>query len=421
MMRPKTFARRPYRSATRLCCIAAALSLALTACGGGGSGAPPGKTVKIGVMGAFGQGEQAESAVDQYDGIQLGKKWVEEHGGLFDGSTIEFSQGTEDGKAALAATTARKMVNDGVKLVLGPAFTPDCLSAGPIFDAADAVSIVNCTTSSLTGKDRKVKNLYRWDTNDTTTSTALGLQAAKNYKDVDVVDVVAYDYLQGHEGWDTFRNTLKAKGITNYTTEHEFFVPSGTTNYSSQASVLAQTPNDSKKRILVLLTWGSGFLNFIQQAAPLGVFNRYDAVMTTNMYYKSAVALNGKAPKVWNSYGTCDSSMWKNDQMAWFTQQMQSVNKRLPDDWSTLGFNQMLAMAAAINKARSTDSAKVNEAMSTLSFDSATGTQTMNPDTHQAERGTPVCETVGDPAAPEGVKLLDSSILSASETGTGIK
>ena len=103
--------------------------------------------------------------------------------------------------------------------------------------------------------------------------------------------------------------------------------------------------------------------------------------------------------------------------MDWLKKEMEAKHNRLPDDWSVMGFNNVLVMAAAINEAKSTDSAKVNEAMSTLTVDLAQGTQTMNPETHQVERRTPVCESIGDPDAPEGVKLLSNSIFTPEETG----
>jgi branched-chain amino acid transport system substrate-binding protein len=398
-----------------------ASSLVLTACGGGSGGsggqAASGGTVNVGVVNTFGDPSLGESASDQWDGMQLGVKYVAEHGGLYNGAKINLTQGNENGQPALVASTVRTMTNNGTKLIIGPSLTPDCLAAAPLVDQAGAVALVGCTTTSVTGANRSGKNLYRWDTNDRITSTALGVQIAKQYKDVQDVDVVAYDYLQGHQGWDTFRQTLSAKGIT-FTTDHELFVPSGTTNYSAQVGALAQTPNDGKKRILVLLTWGSGYLNFLKQALPLGVLDHYEAVVTTSMYYVSAKALNGSAPNIWNSYGTCHADLWKNDIMSWLKDQMQKTHQRLPDDWSTAGFNQVLVMAAAINKAKSTDPQKVNAAMASLKVDTATDAMTMDPTTHQAQRSTPVCETVGDKSAPEGVKLLGGSILPPADTAS---
>jgi branched-chain amino acid transport system substrate-binding protein len=389
-------------------------ALALAACGAGSGGSSDGNVV-LGVINTFGDPAQGASASDQYEGMQLGVKYVAEHGGLYNGAKLELRQGNENGQTALVSTSVRKMVNDGVKLIIGPALTADCLAAAPIVDQAGGVSQVGCTTTSVTGKGRSGKNLFRWDTNDAITSTALATEAARKFPDTQVVDVVAYDYLQGHQGVETIEKTLHAQGI-NFATGKVFYVPSGTTNYSSQVGALAQQPKDGKKRVLVLLTWGSGYLNFIQQALPLNILANYEAVITTSMYYTSAKALNGKAPAVYNSYGTCHASLWKNPVMDWFTQQMQATYHRLPDDWSSSGFNQVLVYAAAINKAKSIDPKKVLEAESTLTVETANGTMTMNPETHQAQRSTPVCETQGDPGSPEGVKMVTGEVLPPEAT-----
>lgn len=390
-------------------------ALALAGCGAGGSGGSSDGNVVLGVINTFGDPAQGASASDQFDGMQLGVKYVAEHGGLYNGAKLELRQGNENGQTALVSTSTRKMVNDGVKLIIGPALTADCLAAAPIVDQAGGVAQVGCTTTSVTGPNRTGKNLFRWDTNDAITSTALATEVAKKFPDTQSVDVVAYDYLQGHQGVDTIEKTLRDKGI-NFTQGKVFFVPSGTTNYSSQVGALAQQPKDGKKRVLVLLTWGSGYLNFIQQALPLNILSNYEAVITTSMYYASAKALNGKAPAVYNSYGTCHASLWKNPVMDWFTKEMQATYHRLPDDWSSSGFNQVLVYAAAINKAKSTDPKKVLEAESSLTVETANGTMTMNPDTHQAQRSTPVCETQGDSASPEGVKMVTGEILPPEAT-----
>lgn len=393
--------------------LLAATALTLTACSTGSGSSDTSKTagpvVNIGTINQFDQGLNADGADDMYDGQELGLKYVEEHGGLYNNGKIVLTKGTESGQPALVATSVRKLLTDNVRLFIGPTLTADALAAGPLIDAAGGVFISPATTTSLTGTDRTIKSLFRFSTNDHMTSAGLALKVAEKYKDVDTIDYVAYDYLQGHEGVDVFKATLKAKGI-NPKVGHEQFVAATTTNYSSQIGVLAQTPKDGKKRLLVLLTWGAGYVNFLQQAAPLDFLSNYSAVLTTSMYYKSAVTLKGTAPQITNSYTNCYYSMWKNDIMTWFTKEMQKAHNRVPDDWSTDGFDSVLIYAAAINKAKSTDPAKVSKALSTLKVDTVNGTFTMNPDTHQVEREVAVCTTIGDPKAPEGVKLVDSAV-----------
>lgn len=393
-------------------------ALAFAGCAGGSADGDGGDasdgTVTIGMINQYNQPGGAESADDWQDGADLAVKYIEENGGLYNGAKIKFNQQPESGtQTSLVASSLRSLFNDDVKLLIGPALSADCLAAAGPIDQAGAVSTIGCTTTSLTGPDRPGKNQFRWDTNDLLTSSGLAAEVAKDYSDVEHLDIVAYDYVQGHEGVKTFVDALKSYGVTPKV-DNQFYVPASTTNYQAQISKLAQAPKTGK-RILVLLTWGSGYLNFIQQATPLDLFANYDAIMTTSMYYKTAVALNGKAPKVWNSYGTCYYSVWDNPIMEWFAKQMQSTYKRLPDDWSTVGFNQVLVYAAAINEAKSTDPAKVLDVMKTLKVDTATGTQTMEEATHQAQRQVPVCQTEGDPSAPEGVKLVQGSLFDSAE------
>lgn len=396
---------------------AAVMIIPLAACSSGGSASTDnggGKTITLGMVHSFNQPGAAENATDAYQGVQLGIQYLESHGGLYNGAKFKIVKKSSNVSTTSMSTTAlRTLFNDNIKLIIGPDTSANCQADAPLIDQAGAVAIHDCTTTDFDTKDRPGKNMFNWDTNDQLTSTALAAEVKKDYGDVSKIDIVAYDYLQGHTGVDAFKAALKSQGL-NPAIGKEFFVSTTATNYQAQISALAQEAK-SDHRILVLLTYGAGYLNFIQQATPLKLFDNYDAVLTTSMYYRTAVALDGKAPTIWNAYTSCYPTLWKTSEAQWLVDATQKKYKVLPDDWKVWGFNVIQAYAAAINKAKSSDPSKVLAAMQDLTVNLVQGEATMNPETHQAKRPVPVCQTVGDPSSPDGVKLLKSSVFDSDD------
>lgn len=404
---------RRLRLATSLAATAA-LIIPLAACGDNSTSSSDGNSITLGMVASFNQPGAAENATDAYQGVQLGIQYIQEHGGMYNGAKLKIKQMPDNvSNTSLSTTSLRTLFNDDIKLIIGPDTSANCAADAQLIDQAGAVSIHQCTTTEFSTKNRPGKNMFNWDTNDMLTSTALAAEVKKDYSDVDTIDIVAYDYLQGHTGVDTFKNALKSEGL-NPKVGKQFFVPPTATNYAAQINTLAQHAK-TEHRILVLLTYGAGYLNFIQQATPLKLFDNYDAVLTTSMYYRTAVALKGKAPKIWNSYSSCYATLWHTDEAKWLIKETKKKYGVLPDDWKLYGFNTVRAYAAAINKAKSSDPQKVLAAMQHLKFNLAQGPATMDPVSHQAKRPVPVCETVGDPSATDGVKLLKGSVFDSTQ------
>jgi ABC-type branched-subunit amino acid transport system substrate-binding protein len=418
-MDSRSFPRRTRSRIVMSIAAAAVVLLPLAACssgGGGGDSTADGKggTITLGMVASFNQPGAAENATDVYQGVELGMQYLEENGGLYNGAKFKIRQMPDNvSDTSIGTSSLRTLFNDGIKLIIGPDTSANCQAASQLIDQNGAVSLHQCTTTLFSTAERPGKNLFNWDTNDQLTSTALAAELKKDYSDVDTIDIVAYDYLQGHTGVETFKKALSSAGLKPKIGK-EFFVPTSETNYSAQINALAQEPASSH-RVLVLLTYGAGYLNFIQQATPLNLFDNYEAVLTTSMYYRTAVALQGKAPKIWNSYSTCYATLWDTKAGKWLVDATKKKYKVLPDDWKVFGFNSVQAYAAAINKAKSSDPAKVLAAMQDVKVDLVQGEATMDPKTHQAKRPVPVCQTEGDPSGQDGVKLLASSIFDSSD------
>jgi ABC-type branched-subunit amino acid transport system substrate-binding protein len=399
--------------------VAASISAAalVAASGVSTAHAATSQTIAIGILNNFGVPNLGESATDLYQGFQIGEKYVYAHGGVLNGATFKLVTGDEGGTPGTTTSEARTLLGKGIRLISGPGITPDTEAAGPLFDQAGAVYFTDASTTSVTGTDRQLKNVYRIGTNDAMNAKGLVHVVAPLYKKATEVDVFGYDYQEGKDAWTSIRSYLSQGGL-KFKSPQQIFVPLTATDYRSQVGAMTNATTGTATRILALLTYGTGDLNFLQQAGTLGLLKKYAAVLTTDEYYLEGVAFKGSAPKVWNAYDVCDWQLYNNPQMNYLAQAYHAQTGDYPSDWVVQGFDQALEFAAAINKAHSVDSSEVIKALDGLTVPLAVGNVTMSGSTHQAEAPTSVCETVGSSSAPGGLKLLRGVAVPYSIAGS---
>jgi branched-chain amino acid transport system substrate-binding protein len=134
-----------------------AVSLGLAACGGksgggdatsaSGGGLP--ETIKIGATSEITGPVPTLGA--EAKGYEAAVKWINAHGGI-DGHEIELTVQDNAGEPAKAVSDLRTYAQQGVKLVVGGAFGPDCAAEAPI--AAESDMIVFCgSTDNLPEPD----------------------------------------------------------------------------------------------------------------------------------------------------------------------------------------------------------------------------------------------------------------------------
>jgi branched-chain amino acid transport system substrate-binding protein len=419
-------AQRRRRRAQAAAGVAAAAALVLAACSStsstssssSSSSSGKGTTITVGVINNFGIPNLGTSATNTLQGFNIGIQYVYAHGGVLGGAKYKLVTGDEGATPATAVSEARTLLGQGINLFSGPAITPDTEAAGPILDSAGALYFTDATTTSVTGASRAYKNVYRLGTNDAMNAKGLSYVVGAKYKSATEVDVFGYDYQEGKDSWTAIQGYLKNEGLS-FTSPQQVFVPLTATDYRSQIGAMSSAVTAGGTKLLALLTYGAGDLNFLQQAQTLGLTSKYAAILTTDEYYLEAVALNGKAPDVWNAYDVCDWQLYNNPQMSYLETEYHAQTGQYPSDWVAQGFDQALELSAAINKAKSDNPAKVMTALDGLTTNLAVGPVTMNGSTHQAESPTSVCETVGDPSAPGGVKLVTGQAVPYSIAGQG--
>jgi branched-chain amino acid transport system substrate-binding protein len=122
------------------------LLIAVAGCGGfssedksSGSSESSTGPIKVGYIGPF-TGEYAGFGKDHLKALELAVEQWNEKGGLL-GRELEVDSGDSQGDAKQAATLAHRLVDEGVKIVVGPTLTTEAQTAVPIF-CSDGITAV---------------------------------------------------------------------------------------------------------------------------------------------------------------------------------------------------------------------------------------------------------------------------------------
>ncbi|HET6187971.1 MAG TPA: ABC transporter substrate-binding protein [Trebonia sp.] len=427
---PVATRRRPWRKATLCTAAVAAAALALAACSssgssssvGGGTSAtgaagssssPQGGTITLGVVAPF-EGALAATGTQMMDGAKIAVSQINAKGGVL-GKKLVLSTVNETGNAVDAATAVRTLAGQGVHLMLGFALTPDCTAAAPVAQQDQSIFLGNCTGDQF--RNASQYPAFWSVSSDNSMQAAASAYVAGRLFHPTEVDTFAYDYAEGHSAWTDIQGDLKGIGLS-FTSPVQTFVPLTSTDYSAQVSAISRDlSSSSAKRVLALLTYGSGTLTFLKQAQQYNVLSKFSGVFADGEYYLGAQALGATAPSVWNSYDYCDWQAYTNSANKTFAQQFYTANKSYPTDWAEQGYTEVLTYAEAIGHANSNSVSSVVSALSSMTVtDTPIGNFNFNTSTHEANMNVVSCEIKGNSAAPAGLQMVKAEFVSPSVT-----
>jgi branched-chain amino acid transport system substrate-binding protein len=374
---------------------------------GGGSSDP----IKIGVVGPQ-SGPLAEIGENQVAGAQVAVDQINAAGGIL-GRQIELSDGDEQTTPETSSAAVREMANSGTNLVVGMLSSAGCLALAPQLASMNVVLVdTGCTNDALTGQDggtAPFPNFFRTSNNDSALIGPLAQTIAEKFPEVTDYSAFGYDYVTGTTQWGLYQDAIKEDGV-DLNVVSETFVPIGEQNFGLQVQQLVNGVTDPAKSALYLGTFSSGTGSFIQQSASYDISSQFAVIVNPGGYYPIARTLNGLAPNVWNSYDY-NYAAFDNAENTQFVDDFKAKTGKLPVDWSYDAYVGVLAMKAAIEKAGSTDTAAVTQALAGLSFDTPGGELTIDATTHQANPPVVITNTVGDATAEESVKVLETVVV----------
>ena len=320
------------------------------------------------------------------NGWQLAQDEINKAGGVLGGRKLEVISKDDQGRPETAAQAADQLFGpENVVAVMGTLLTQTAQAVAEVaanrgkpFLAAQAIS------DSLTGS-RGNKMTFRLRPSAAMQTAMLAEQAAKLPAKRWVI--LAPEYEQGQSLAADFKERLKALK-PEVTFVAELTPPLGRLEEDSIIEAIDKTRPDA----LFNATFGGDLIRLVRQGKAKGLFPKLMVVspLTGEPDYLEVMAED--APEGWlvTGYPWYDI---KTPEHRKFVEAYGAAYGEDPRLASLLGYDAMKALAAALEKAGSTDPAKLSAALETVTVATPTGPISFRPADHQASLGAWVGKT----------------------------
>jgi branched-chain amino acid transport system substrate-binding protein len=343
-------------------------------------------TVKIGVL-LIDSGPLAGLKDSQTKAVNLAIEQINAAGGAA-GKKLEASFITYPGTPDTAVDGATRAVQkDGAIFITGmdtSAVSPALAAKLPSLKAL--MVEVFAQADGLTGKGCSA-NYFRANVSD---SMIMG--AARDFlKDQGFKkwDILAVDYAAGRDAADKFKSLIVSQGGSIGKT---LFAPSGTADFGAKISELGNDPAEG----LFVTIFGSDAINLAKQQQQFGLFKKYKMVLGNSFVIPQTLPAQGDTVLgVYQTLGFVPG--FPGAQAEAFVKSYKEKYGQSPPYTGADQYTAIQLMAAAINKAKSTDVEAVRTALAGLKADTVLGNVEVRHGDHQTVRPMAVTQIVTGP------------------------
>jgi branched-chain amino acid transport system substrate-binding protein len=340
-------------------------------------------TIKIGVL-LIDSGPLAGLKDSQTKAVNLAIEQINAAGGAA-GKKLEASFITYPGTPDTAVDGATRAVQkDGAIFITGmdtSAVSPALAAKLPSLKAL--MVEVFAQADGLTGKGCSA-NYFRVNVSD---SMIMG--AVKDFlKDQGLKkwDIIAVDYAAGRDAADKFKLLITSQGGSVGKT---LFVPFGTPDFGAKISELGNDPAEG----LFVTIFGSDAINLAKQQQQFGLFKKYKMVLGNSFVIPQTLPAQGDAVLgVYQPLGFVPG--FPGAQAEAFVKSYKEKYGEVPPYTGADQYTAIQLMAAAINKANSTDINAVRTALAGLKADTVLGNVEVRQGDHQTVRPMAVTQIV---------------------------
>jgi len=378
--------------------------------------APSGDPIQLGIIDMF-SGPNAQIGTDTLQGAQIAVDQINGAGGVL-GRPLELVQEDEAPDSAAAVNALRSLNSDGIQFVLGFTSSADALAAIPIAEQIDTIIVGSHPATTVLTTTEASPNFIRISASDAMATKAIAAFANENFPEISKWNVFGFDYVTGHDQWDSFVNNLTALN-PDFEKGQEVFFPFDAVGTLQPyiTSMLNPLPEDSAETEgLYMATFGAGTFNLIQQGAPYDLFEQFKvtAVVAGGGFLHQAQTLGPDTPEMYSQYDYYYEA-YDTPMNEAYVADYQEAYGIVPGSWATQGYMSVLAYAAAIEKAGNTDFADVLAAFDDLAFDAPQGEVIIRAEDHQASVNVVMRHFVPDPDSEEGFDVVDFEVFESAD------
>jgi branched-chain amino acid transport system substrate-binding protein len=352
-------------------------------------------TIKIGVL-LIDSGPLAGLKETQQKAVNLAIEQINAAGGAA-GKMLEADFISYPGTPDTAVDGATRAVQkDGALFITGMDTSAVSPALSAKLAALNALMVeVYAQADALTGKNCSA-NFFRANVNDSMLMNAAG-QFLKE-KNVKKWDILAVDYSSGRDAAEKFKTLAKSQGGS---VGKVLFAPFGTADFGAKISELGADPADG----LYVVIFGSDAINLAKQQAQFGLFSKYKLVLGNSFIIPQVLpAMGDTADGVYQTLGFVPGEPGAGPE-AFVKAYKEKYNGQSPAYTSADQYAAIQLMAAAINKANSTDVAAVRAALAGLKADTVLGPVEVRAADHQTARPILMNQIVKNPDGTAGYKI----------------
>lgn len=308
-------------------------------------------------------------------GLDLAAKEINAGGGVM-GRQVELIYEDEEANPAVATQKAEKLFQvNKVDFLTGTVNSGSTLAVGQVAERNDRLIATTVSFSDAITGDKCSPNVFRVNARAGMQSAALAEWLSKEKPKANVF-YLGPDYEMGRSTVAAFKSAAEGKGAK---TVGEVFAPLDNKDYSPFFGQI----RSARPTVIYTSVAGNDTVRLFNQLAEFGVARNIQLVGASGTVTSQNLAAIGKAADGFVT-GVGYSTQIDSPENKKFVADFQVAAKALPDLYGADSYGVLYFYKAAVEKAKSTDTAKVRTAMRDLEWKTPQGVKKMRAGDHQA-------------------------------------
>lgn len=308
-------------------------------------------------------------------GLDLAAREINAAGGVA-GRQLELIYEDEEANPAVAVQKAEKLFQvSKVDFLTGTVNSGSTLAVGQVAERnGKLIATTVSFADSITG-DKCSPNVFRVNARAGMQSAALADWMATTRPNANVF-YLGPDYEMGRSTVAAFKSAAEGKGAKS---AGEVFAPLDNKDYSPYFGQI----RSSRPTVIYTSVAGNDTVRLFNQMAEFGVSRNVQVVGASGTVTSQNLAAIGRNADGFVT-GVGYSPLIDSPENKRFVAAFEAANKALPDLYGTDSYGVLYLYKAAVEKARSTDTDRVREAMRGMSWATPQGVKTIRAGDHQA-------------------------------------
>ncbi len=308
-------------------------------------------------------------------GLELATKEVNASGGIA-GRPVELSFEDEEANPSVAVQKAEKLFQVGkVDFLTGTVNSGSTLAVGQLAERAGKLIATTVSFADSITADKCSPNVFRVNARAGQQSAALAVWVAKE-KPKAKVFYLGPDYEMGRSTVAAFKSSAEKVGASS---TGEVFAPLDSKDYTQYFGQLRA----SRPEVLYTSVAGNDTVRLFSQLQEFGLLNNMTVVGASGTVTAQNIQAIGKAAEGFVT-GVGYSAEIDTPENKTFVAAFKAASKIDPDLYGADSYGLIYAYKAAVEKAKSTETDRVREALRDLTWSTPQGEKTLRAGDHQA-------------------------------------